>query len=199
MLKNWRQKLGYCSIVAAVPAVIASNLPVSRTAEAKKPQTQVIGKRTRNLEKLNLSSSKRALLKRQSEFSLPYQSDGNGLTPLSGVDDCPGRAIPSGNYTVAAPYIDSGNTTGANDTVTSIPAYYYQSYSAHGPDHVYTFTLAAHGPNAQIEVSTTSGSYKPLIYVIPNDPDGSLPGGHRTSVTTGRGTCSTLAGTAVIR
>jgi len=171
VLKNWRKKLGYCSVFAAVPAVLASNLPVSHSAETTNPQANIVERGTRIRERLNLGGSKRALLKRQSEFRLPHQSD-DGLSPLSAVDDCPGRAIPGGTYTVAAPYIDSGDTTGANDTVTSIPAYYYQSYSTHGPDHVYTFILTAHGPNAQIEVSSTSGSYRPLVYVLTDGVSG---------------------------
>src|SRR5437762_4819869 len=169
VLKQWRKKVSYCTVFAAVPAILASNLPVSHSAEMTNPPADVVGRSRRIREQLNLSDSKRALLKRQSEFRLPHQpGNSNDLSPLSGVDDCPGRAIPGGNYTVAAPYIDSGDTTGANDTVTSLPSYYYYygNYSAHGPDNVYTFTLTAHGPNAQIEVSTSSSTYKPLVYVI---------------------------------
>jgi hypothetical protein len=176
VLKHWGQKVGYCSVVAAVPALLASNLPVAHSAEAKKPQIQVIGNGTRNLAQLNLNAGNRGLLKRQSQFRLPHQSGDDRLTPLSGLDDCPGRIIPGGNYTVGAPYIDAGDTTGANDTVTSVPSYYYYfyygNYHAHGPDHVYTFTLTAHGPDARIEVSATNGSYKPLIYVIEGGSNG---------------------------
>ena len=170
VLKQWRQKLAYCSIVAAVPAVLASGLPVSHSVEAKKSQAGLVGEGTRNLAKLNLGLSQRALLKRQSEFLLPHQIDG-AVVPasLGGTDDCPGRAVPGGSYTVAAPFIDVGDTNGANDTITAVPysyIYYYGNYHAHGPDHIYTFTLTAVGPNAQIEVSTTSGTYRPLVYVI---------------------------------
>jgi hypothetical protein len=165
VLKQWRQKLGYYSIAAVVPALVASSLPVSRSVEAKKPPARVIGHGTRNLAKLNLSPGQRALLKRQSEFLLPHQSKGDGLSPLSGLDDCPGRAIPGGNYTVAAPYLDAGDTTGANDSLSTF-YYDYDLYGAFGPDHVYSFTLTAAGPNAQIEVSTPSGTYKPLIYIL---------------------------------
>src|SRR5438477_5376700 len=88
VLKHWGKKLGYCSIVAAVPAVIAANLPVSRTVEAKKPEAPVIGKERRNPAKLDLGLNKRALLKRQSTFLLPHQGSGVGL-PVSDLDDCP--------------------------------------------------------------------------------------------------------------
>src|SRR5215510_1656176 len=168
VLKTWRQKIGFCSLVAAVPAVLASNLPVSRSAETKKPPAKVIGRGTRNLARLNLSLSKRALLKRQSEFLLPHQTNFDGLASLAAGDDCPGRAIPGGNYTVGTPFVDSGDTTGANDTVTGFPSYYYYygDYSAHGPDQIYSFTITGRGPNPQIQVTTTSGTYRPMIYVL---------------------------------
>src|SRR5437763_16756122 len=79
VLKHWQRKLGYCSMVAAVPALLASNLQVSQSAETKKPQARVTGQPTRNLAQLNLNPSKRALLKRQSEFRLPHQSNDVGL------------------------------------------------------------------------------------------------------------------------
>ena len=97
------------------------------------------------------------------------------LASLAGNDDCPGRSIPGGNYPASAPYIDSGDTTGANNTVTHLP--YYYSYSAHGPDHIYSFTLTGRGANPRIEVSTTSGTYKPLIYVLHGGFAGSCPAG----------------------
>ena len=167
VLKHWGKKLGYCSIVAAVPAVIAANLPVSRTVEAKKPEAPVIGKERRNPAKLDLGLNKRALLKRQSTFLLPHQGSGVGL-PVSDLDDCPGRVIPGGDYPVAAPYIDSGDTTGANNTING--AYFYgagyQTIGSFGPDHVYSFTLTGVGPQAQIQISTSSANYRRLIYIL---------------------------------
>jgi hypothetical protein len=164
---KWRRKLGYYSIAAVVPALLASNLPASRSVEAKKPQARVIGQGTRNLANLNLSFSNRALLKQQSEFRLPHQKD--SVVPLAGNDDCPGRAIPGGTYTAATPYLDSGNTIGANNTVGSILSggyYYYYSWAAAGPDQIYSFTLTALGANPRIEVTATSSNYDPLIYVL---------------------------------
>jgi len=118
-------------------------------------------------------------LKRQSKFRLPHQRGNFAmLAALAGNDDCPGRAVLGGNYTAAAPYVTSDDTTGANDTVTSLPSYYYYSnYSANGPDQIYSFTLTGRGPNPQIEVSTTSGTYKPLIYVLQGGPAGACPAG----------------------
>ena len=169
VLKRWRQKLGYFSIFAAVPAMVISQVQAARTEEAKQPEASVAGRGARLPEKLTTSCSKPALLKRQSKFLLPHQKGNSDiLAPLGGNDDCPGRPIPGGNYTAAVPYIDSGNTTGANNTVGSIPGY-YTTYDASGPDHVYSFTLTGLGPNPQMEISTTSGTYKPLTYVLRGD------------------------------
>ena len=179
-LKRWRQKLGYCSIFAAVPAILASQIPEARSGEAKKPEASVAGRGARFLERLHKNRSYPELLKRQSKFRLPHQKGNFAmLAALGGNDDCPGRAIPGGNYTAVAPYVESGDTTGANDTVTRLPSfyYYYYSYDAHGPDLVYSFTLTARGPNPQIEVSTTSGTYRPLIYVLNGGSAGACPAG----------------------
>ena len=131
----------------------------------------------RLLEWLNKNCSSPALLKRQSEFLLPHQKGSFALlASLAGNDDCPGRAIPGGTYTAAAPYIDSGDTTGANNTVTHLHST-ITTYDAHGPDHIYSFTLTGRGPNPQIEVSTTSGTYRPLIYVLHGGSAGACPAG----------------------
>jgi uncharacterized protein DUF4214 len=178
ILKRWRQRLGYCSIFAAVPAILVAHAEGARSDEVKKPEASLAGQIARRLEKLDISSNA-ALLKRQSEFRLPHQAGSLNMVPApSGIDDCPGGAIPSGNYTAAAPYTESGNTTGANNTVSAVASfYYYFNYAADGPDHVYSFTLTGRGPNPRIEVSTTSGTYKPLIYVLQGEFDRACPGG----------------------
>ena len=105
------------------------------------------------------------------------------LAAVAGLDDCPGRAIPGGNYTAATPYVDSGDTTGANNTIAHLYSYYYYSQDdTEGPDHVYSFTLAGRGPNPQIRVSTTSGSYKPLIYLLYGGSFGACPAGTGNTV-----------------
>ena len=176
-IKRWRGRLGYCSMVAAVPALLAANLPAPSSAETKDDKTTIPGSSARLSEDLQLTTSKRSLLKRQSQFRLPHLKDDLSYLPvtLAGVDDCPGATIPGGNYPAAAPYLIAGDTTGANDTVTSLNYYYYYTLDAAGPDHVYSFTLTGVGPNARIEVSTTSGSYKPLVYVLYVGPDGTCP------------------------
>ncbi len=139
ILKRWRQRLGYCSVFAAIPAILASHISEARSDEAKKPEANVAGRGMRLLDWPNNNCSSPELLKRQSEFRLPHQKGSFAmLAALAGIDDCPGRTIPGGNYSAAAPYIDSGDTTGANNTVnraqTSSYYYYYYSYDTLGPD-----------------------------------------------------------------
>jgi hypothetical protein len=169
-LQRWRQKLGYCSIFATVPAILASHISEAHSNETKRPEASVAGRSVKLLERWNMSGSNPALLKRQSEYLLPHQKSNFDLLPTiaGGTDDCPGRAIPGGTYTAAAPFTDAGDTTGANDTVSRAYNifYRYYNYDAFAPDHVYTFTLTGTGPNPQIDVSTTSGTYRPLIYVL---------------------------------
>ena len=183
-LKQWRQKLGYCSIFAAVPAIFASHISETRSEEVRKPEASVVGQKPSLLQKLNMSSSSPALLKRQSEFRLPHQKGSfDELQTLAGNDDCPGRIIPGGNYTAAAPFSESGDTTGANDTVSHVGYYYYYNYDTPGPDHIYSFILTGLGPNPQIQVSTTSGTYRPLIYIVQDGyPGGACPAGTGKSV-----------------
>jgi len=86
-----------------------------------------------------------------------------------GGDECPGTPITAGTYTAAAPFTDSGDTSGADNTVRE-NRYIFYTYdfpsSSPGPDHIYSFTLASRGPNPRIEVTTTTATYRPLIYVL---------------------------------
>src|SRR6266571_3487365 len=179
ILKQWRHKLGVCSIFATVPAMLLSDIPKARAEEPTKPEVSVAGRTTRLLERVDQNRNHPALLKRQSKFLLPHQKGNFAmLAAFAGNDDCPGGTVAGGTYTVAAPYSDSGDTTGANDTVTHLNGfYYYYNYDARGPDRVYSFTLTGRGPNPQIEVSTTSGTYRPLIYVLEDDSIGKCPAG----------------------
>jgi len=179
VLKRWRQKLGYCSLLATVPTVLVSQVSEARSETIKKPAASVAERTARRLERLRTGLINPTLLKRQSAFLLPHQQGklDMAIEVAGGSDDCPGRPIPGGAYTAAAPFTDAGDTTGANDTVSSLSSfyYYYSSYSAQGPDHVYSFTLTGRGPNPQIVVSSTSGSYKPLIYVLQGGSQGACP------------------------
>src|SRR6266480_336685 len=104
-LKRWRQKLGYCSIFAAIPAILATHVSEARSDEVKRTEASALGYRGRGarLERLNMSCSNPALLKRQSEYRLPHQKGSFEIVAtLAGIDDCPGRIIPGGNYTASA-------------------------------------------------------------------------------------------------
>lgn len=165
LLKQWRQKLGYFTMFTALPAILTSFAQEAQADEAKKPEVSVAGQTTRLLERLNKRSGKPELLRRRSNFLLPHQKGNFDITSvLAGGDNCPGNPIPAGTYTAAAPYTDTGNTTGANNTVNLIG--YYYSYDAAGPDQIYSFTLTGRGSDPQIQVSANSAAYKPMIYIL---------------------------------
>ena len=190
VLKQCRQKLAYCSMLAAFPALMVSLGSEARVEEAEKQETIFAGQSTRLSETLNMSCGNPTLLKRQSEYLLPHQNDSfNLLAPLAGNDDCPGFTIPGGSYTAAAPYIDSGDTTGANNTVTRARYYYYCYYyeNVPGSDQVYSFTLTGVGANPEIHISRTSGTYEPKAYIL----DSRLAGGCPAS--TGSEPCGLIA------
>ena len=175
---NWRHNFGHYPVFAAVPAVCLSNVPGTLSEPPRNQPATVTEQGARPGDKLNMSVNNLALLKRQSRFRLSHQAvTQNFQTALGGSDDCPGRAIPGRTYTAASPFIDSGNTTGANNTVNKVYYYYYYSYDAAGPDNVYSFTLTSTGANPQIKVSTTSSTYKPLVYLLPDPPNAGCPAG----------------------
>src|ERR1700704_2496328 len=150
-LKRWRRKLRYCSVFAAIPALVASPVSAAHSEAAKKPEASVTERTPGLLDRLNKSGSNAKLLKRQSKFLLPHQKGNFAmLAAFAGNDDCPGSTIPGGNYTAAAPYVHSDDTTGANDTVKGVYSFYYGAYDALGADHVYSFTLTSRGENPQI-------------------------------------------------
>src|SRR5262245_43144717 len=177
LLKRWQKRFGYLSVFAAVPAIVASQLHVTRTVKAH-PGAETNTGKPQSPRKLNMSFSSRSLLKRQSEFRLPHQSASNvSLAPLGGPDDCPGKPITPGTYTSAVPFVDSGDTTGANNTINTMYAYCaYSTIGTSGPDHIYSFTLSAKGAHPQIQISTSSSSYRPLIYFL-DDQNQACPAG----------------------
>jgi hypothetical protein len=177
VFNRWRNKIGYCSILAAVPAILATHVTEARSDEVKRTEASVAGASGERQAMLNTSINKSPLLKRQSEFRLPHQKGNFTMAaPFAGKDDCPGFIIPQGSYTAANPFVDSGDTTGANNTVSSFYTYPWTSGSL-GPDHVYSFTLTGRGPNPLIEVTTTSKTYKPLVYVLEGGVSEACPAG----------------------
>jgi uncharacterized protein (DUF2141 family) len=177
MLKQFRQKLGYYSIFAALPAILTSFAQEAQADEAKKTEVSVAGETAKPLVGLNNSRRTPEFLQRQSNFVLPHQTGkyNNIISALAGGDDCPGNAIPAGTYTAAAPFTDSGDTTGANNTVRDVGGYY--GSPAEGADHIYSFTLTGRGQNPQIQVSSTSTTYRPMIYILDSRTGGGCPAG----------------------
>lgn len=123
-------------------------------------------------------------MKRRNGFLLPHQATNDDLiNELAGGDDCPGNAVPAGSYTQASPFRDSGSTVGSNNTVNNARFinYCYYSYNANGPDQIYSFTLTGRGTNPKIEVTTTSQSYQPMIYVLETRDNQGCPAGTGTN------------------
>jgi hypothetical protein len=167
-LKRCRQSLGYFSIFATLPALLLPNIHEARTEDSKRTGATAPEDKAKLRQRLNAGKNS-DLLKRQSKFRLPHQRGNFAMAPtLAGSDDCPGAAIPGGNYTAAAPYVISGDTTGANNTVGAFYCYscFYLTVNSPGPDHIYSFILTDRGPNPKIEVSTASSIFTPLIYVL---------------------------------
>ncbi len=163
---SWLSRLGYFSLFAGAASLFAANPHEvwARYAAAVPPR---ITKKAKIVAEMN-ACSKPELLRRQSEYRLPHQKNSfDMMAVLAGSDNCPGLPIPAGTYTAAAPYTDTGNTTGANNTVSSQGCFYYYYYAnAGGPDNIYSFTLTARGANPRIEVSTSSGSYNTEVYIL---------------------------------
>ncbi len=175
LLQIWRKKLGYFSMFAATPWTLALSVQDEQPGKQPFPTNGRPGGKAKPIARASNAQVKPSFLRTQSGYRLPHQKRGFDLaTAFAGTDDCPGKPIPGGVYTPAAPYIDSGDTTGANNTVTRILGYYYY-YNSAGPDHIYSFTLTGRGPGAKIEVTTSSGTYRPMIYVT-EGLDRSFPG-----------------------
>jgi hypothetical protein len=164
VMKQWRQRIGYCSLFTAISAVLSGPLAEARAEPSKAPGASV-GEQVARRQRLNMRFINRSLLNRQSEFRLPHQNMSLAVA-LSGNDDCPGKSIPAGIYSAGAPYSDSGDTTSANNTIGSLYYYYYSWYPANGPDHIYSFTLTNRGANPEISVSASTSTYKPMVYIV---------------------------------
>ena len=161
-LKHWRQRLCYCSLFAAFPALLAGGANEARAGDPLIPEAKTSGRDAGFLGMRRKRSGKPPLLRRAEGNLLPYQKGAMNIFPSllpGGNDDCPGQAVPNGTYTAASPYTDTGDTTGANNTIDRLNWYYYYYYNyyyaAHGPDRVYSFNVHNLGTNPQIPVSYT--------------------------------------------
>ncbi len=182
----WRRRLGAFSALAGAAALIAS-VPADAEANEKKLSVppRVAQRAAEFVRKLNSTCSSTELLRRQSEYRLPgQQGEFNMVNLLAGSDNCPGTPIPPGTYTAAAPFIDSGDTTGANNTVTGIPLACNGFYTqVSGPDHIYSFTMTARGASPEVRVTTTSATYDMSIYILNGSTGAMCPAGTGNTVT----------------
>jgi hypothetical protein len=177
LLKSWRKKLGYCSLLATVPAML---LPVVEAhSDSSKTTAASITEKAPRRERTKMKFVNRALLKNQSAFRLPHHNSSvTSLMQSGGPDECPGQSIPGGTYTATQPYTTTGNTTGANNTISYLQSfyyYYYGNYNTLGPDHVYSFVLTSRGPDPEIRISASSSGYAPMVYILTQW--GGCPGG----------------------
>jgi hypothetical protein len=178
-LRQWRQKLRYVSIFAVIPAIVTSQAQEASADQTKMPEERFAEQTAMLLKRLKVSCTKPGFLKRQDKYRFSSQKGSfDILSVLAGNDNCPGLAIPAGTYTATAPYIDTGNTIGANNTVDNSGCYSYYYAQSHGADHIYSFSLTAIGPNPQIQVQSTLE--QPYIYIL----DGQM--GDRCPLGTGR-------------
>lgn len=153
-LKHWLRRLGRYSALALLPAVLC---PQAEAADDQ-PETK--------------------LLRPHRNFLWPNQrSLQTADTSNVGGDNCPGTPIKQGVYTAANPFSDSGDTTGANNSVSFVATscYYYYwcyGYGTNGPDHVYSFTLASRGDSSELTVTTSSSAFDPIVYISDQCPGG---------------------------
>ncbi|MEP6703371.1 MAG: hypothetical protein ABJB34_01045 [Acidobacteriota bacterium] len=137
LFSEWRRTIGYYSIFAAVGA-LATGSPKELPAQDLMANAQTLPQesgtlaRRRAVRPESLRSRNQSLL-----FTTGALSSARTMTAS---DDCPGTPIPAGAYTAASPYIDTGDTTGANNTVTTVSPYY--SYNSYGPDRIYSFVTS---------------------------------------------------------
>jgi hypothetical protein len=166
--KLWQNKTGYFSLLAGFTTVFAAGATdvLAKSETESKVPTRVAQQATEIVSKLNKACSKPELLRLQTGYMLPHQkSNVNLVDEFAGGDACPGVAIPGGTYTAAAPFQDTGSTTGANNTVNNIGATCSDYAQVAGPDHIYSFQLSARGANPQISVTGAAG-YDTSIYIL---------------------------------
>ena len=115
-VKRCRQSVGYLSVFATLPALLLPNIHEAHTEEIKR-RAAIVPEDAAKLNGRFNGEKTSKLLKRQSKFRLPHQN--NLSLAFEGADDCPGHPIPGGSYPAAAPYIENGDTTTANNTISS--------------------------------------------------------------------------------
>jgi hypothetical protein len=133
---------------------------------------------------LNSRCTTPELLRRQTNFRLPGKKwDYDIVRAFVGGDTCPGNPVPAGTYTTGAPYTDSGSTTGANNTVTTLNVGCSDYATVAGPDHIYSFKISARGAAPQISMTTSTATYDPAIYILNGTTGTFCPAGTGNVVT----------------
>jgi len=185
--KVLQSKTGYLSVLAGV-SVVALGQPQDALGKDKETTAKIpprIAQRASEIvAELNQKCSTPELLRRQYSFRLPGQPwEANLVEMLVGGDNCPGTTVPGGVYTVGSPFTDTGSTTGANNTVSSVQAGCSDYTTNAGPDHIYAFKITARGPSASIQMTTTTGTYDSSIYILNGTTGAMCPAGTSNAVT----------------
>lgn len=158
--REWRKTIGCYSIFAAVGTLMTGS-PQEISAQDAAPNAASVPREADTLPRRR--DVRPQFTQSRDQGSAPAAGALISAQAMTGSDDCPGTTIPSGAYTAASPYVDTGDTTGANNTVNQVVPYY--SYNSHGPDRIYSFVVTSIGPDPEIKVTTTSPTYRPMIYL----------------------------------
>ena len=175
--KEWRRRISYYSVFTAVPALMFGSPQELQANEVTAGSQSSPGESERFVRRRSVKPR---------FLGPPIRSLGYSRGPvltdfvMTGSDDCPGTQIPAGSYTAAAPYVDTGDTTGANNTVNAVGSrfysyyygYYYSAIGAPGSDRMYSFVVNSFGADARLTVTTSSPTYRPMIYLSDRCPAG---------------------------
>src|SRR5436190_13791291 len=168
--KEWRRRISYYSVFTAVPALMFGSSQELQANEVAAGSQSSPGESERFVRRRSVKPR---------FLGPPIRSLGYSRGPvltdfaMTGSDDCPGTQIPAGSYTAAAPYVDTGDTTGANNTVNAV-GYYFGYYYAgtSGSDRIYSFVVEGFGSDPRLTVTTPSPTYRPMIYLLERCPTG---------------------------
>jgi hypothetical protein len=180
-------RASYLSLLAGVSLVTLSQTQtVSANVDTKSNIPGPVKKRNATIvADLNRRCSTPELLRRQSDYRLPGQPRRFNMVDVlaGGGDNCPGVAIPAGTYTTGSPFTDTGDTSGANNTVGTVSTVCEPFYGqVAGADLIYSFKISALGANPEIFLSTTSNTYDPAIYILDGTSGAMCPTGTNNDV-----------------
>jgi hypothetical protein len=174
-LSQWLERLSYFSVLGVIPTMAMGQTADVRPGDEVDPTARA-------------ATVRGPLPRRQNsrpwdgtfnpDYLVPHKRGSVDLVAaFTGADDCPGAAITKGLYTATTPYTDTGNTTGANNTVGLLQYYYYYNFPMSGPDLIYSFTITSTGANPEIRLTPTTPAHDPAIYVLDGRSGGGCPAG----------------------